>query len=148
MSHRPDNSPEPAKTSRLRLTPRQWLLFGVLGVVLAVYAATAPARAGVWERVWRQRQAGGWARQQQEEELDERRVRADLRAHLRRLAQEPEDATALMAAAASYGQLRRYDDALFMLDEATRLKPDDPEIYRARADIYFASGKYDRCLDA
>jgi tetratricopeptide (TPR) repeat protein len=138
----------PAHIASERPRRRLYLFAALLLLVLAVYAATAPFRAGVWERIWGQRQAVEWARQEQERALAQRRLRASLRDQLRRLAQEPEDFDALMKAASYSAQLRRYDEALFMLSEAERLRPRDSEVCRAQGEAYLSSGQYDRCIES
>ncbi len=98
--------------------------------------------------VSRRRQGITWARQQQEQELDRRRLRAELRTALRRLAQEPEEFETVMQAASRYAQLREYENALFLLGEGERLRPDSPEVFRAKGEAYLSSGQYDRCVEA
>lgn len=134
-----------------RFTPRtrrQTALLLLLLAVVAAYFATAGYRARVADVQWRTRQSVIWAEQQQEDALARRRLRADLRAQLRRLADEPEDSRALLGAASLYGQLSQYDDELFLLGEAERLRPGDPEVFRAKGQAYLGSGQYDRCLEA
>jgi tetratricopeptide (TPR) repeat protein len=52
-----------------------------------------------------------------------------------------------MEAAQRYGQLRIYPRALFLLGEAERLRPKDPAVWRAKGEVYLATGEYDRCIE-
>lgn len=144
----PATEPLPAERRPRRLPRRQLVLFGALAALLILYIVTIPFRADVWEQIWRQRLNVEWARQQQEEALSQRRLRTHLRRQLRRLVEDPEDFAAVMGAASAHAQLRQYDEALFLLGEGERLRPRDPEVFRAKAEAYLSSGQYDHCIEA
>lgn len=140
-----DSTPTaPRRRNRLRLAV---LLLGLV-VALGALAATTPQRRAMWDSVWRQRLEVEWGRQQQEDALRNRALRAELRGNLRRLIANPEDVEALLGAASGWGQLREYDDALFLLEEVLRLSPREVRAHRARGEVFLAAGKYDRCIEA
>ncbi len=126
---------------------RPLLLVATLIAAIAAYALSGEMRARMGERVWLHRLDVGWAEELQKEALERRKLRADLRTELRKLVQDPEAVEPTLRAAACYGQLGEYDDALFLLREAERLSPQDPQVYRAQFEVYISQGKYDRCIE-
>ena len=128
-------------------SPRLAILVTLLIVCGAAYFATAPFRSRLNSRIAEHRQQQQVAAQIRAASLEGRQIRADLRDALRGLAADPFDFDRLLRAASLYGQLRQYDDALFMLDEARRIRPRAVEVYRAYGQIYLAQGFYDRAQE-
>lgn len=120
---------------------------GLLVVAVAAFFATASVRQQTLTRTELIRHEVASAEKQAEEEREARRMRQERLQVMEQLASDPENVKLLLRAASLYGQDRRYDDAIFLLEEARRLAPNDPEPYRALYQAYVAQGQFDRAYD-
>lgn len=130
-----------------RSRPRLPWLLALLAIAGGAFLATGSMRRHALIRSELIRRQVDQAEELAEQELALRRSRGERADLLRRLEHSPEDPALLLKVGALFARDRRYEDAQFYLQEARRLRPDDPEPYRALYQGAMAQAHYDRAYD-
>jgi len=124
------------------------LLLGALALVVVVFAVTLPMQQKLRSRAEVLRREVEESEKDAREELATRAKRQERVKLLEGLAAAPEDFDLLMKTGSFYVQDREYEDAVFLFQEARRIRPEAVEPYRALYQTYIADARYDRSYDA
>jgi cytochrome c-type biogenesis protein CcmH/NrfG len=136
-----------ARTSVGLRSLRLKVLLGLLLAVVVAFFGTASMRRQVTQRTEQMRREVAEGERMASEAREARRLRQERLQLLEGLAQDPENVPLLLRAASLYGQDRRYEDAVFLLQEAQRLAPDNVESYRGLYQTCISQSQFDRAYD-